>query len=204
MLLSSLSWKNLFQRLWKRETQRNRKKWRSVCNVQIHPLLWFYIIEFFLTPSSCESGLFTTRSCWPAALRGFVMCCSSRQTITIYSQNLLKTHKSPPHTCVNSHTYRLFDLFVLCSELLGSTDPLSLIFWQDVQIKLEWTKPKLVIYFVWKQKLHTSPFNPRNNNFHALGLSSAGCQVTITFQHTLRNRLLRNRPLMPACLIRTR
>lgn len=41
--------------------------------------------QILLTPSSWDSGLLTTRSCWPAAFRGLVMCCDKTQ---LQSQSL--------------------------------------------------------------------------------------------------------------------
>lgn len=35
-----------------------------------------------LTPSSWDSGLLTTRSWWPLALRGLVMCCKNKKAPT--------------------------------------------------------------------------------------------------------------------------
>lgn len=127
------------------------------------------------------------------------------------------------------HSHRLFDLLILASQLLGLVDPLTLIFWKSLQIQLKMDKETRLMWCCLKknfpprshkpaEKSHsqTPPKKlytlPKQHLFCSRDIAKAismkfnrgAWYLAVTFQHTLRKRLLLSRPLIPACRIRAR
>lgn len=112
-------WAPYPERTYSINSERKREKHRTTqrgLTIQIVPTCvnWI-VIGCSLTPSSCDSGLFTTRSCCPAALRGFVMCC--RQTVTTESQTPPNTHRTMD-THMYTHTVSLIFSYCALSSLV--------------------------------------------------------------------------------------
>ncbi len=127
-------------------------------------------------------------------------------------------------------SYHLFDLFILAPELLGLVDPLILVFWKSLQVQLqragahvsarklnsssdkhaETFKTKLKAAVFTKHGLRVARaavfFSARKNcqSYFDQTQQDDLIHLAVTFQHTLRKRLLLSRPLMPACRMRAR
>lgn len=118
--------------------------------------------EDLFTPSSWDRGLFTTRSCWLAALRGFVMCWKERKKkgLTVTLRNKIVA----AYTCskrrkwreakIALRLYKSFMLSMVPLTIKQITDWFALMMWNTHWLTVSlifsyWVRNSLVFLIHW-------------------------------------------------------